>query len=329
MRRDFSFHTLDLSVHSDVEPFAEAFDRCYAGSFLPGRRSSMQVELRVGDDGPFPSHGVSAGGETRLCGARCYYEDGRLFGVTEDGTLAVEYELATDRLRVRLGDGYRENPHGIVIDVIRPLMQSFLLPLHGLKSLHGAVVARNGTVAFLAGDGGAGKSTTAIQAWRDGWNVLSDDGPLFALIDGHARALSSLDFVHVTDSTLTLFPELEPHRIGERDRRGKFAVDGRALATPQSRQKAVAITHYVELHRADVPSPRIQVLDRATTLRKLIAEQMFVIRSSRIRSVDPRLSQMSDWILELLSSFAHQAQSFRMLYADHHLAQLPALLETL
>lgn len=328
MHRLLSLHTLDLSITTDLEAVGPMLDRCYTSSVLPGVRSSLALDLRCGAIDSFRRPG-GIFAETTLFGARCYYHGGTLFGEGEQGGVGFEYELETDRLRIRLMDAYREQPHQIAIDVFRPLLQSFLLPLHGLKSLHGAVVARGDSGVFLAGRGGTGKSTTAIAAWRAGWNVLSDDGPLFTLLDGRAQALSSLDFVHVTGDTLALFPELVRHQIGDRDSRGKFAIDGCVLATPRSRQEPVAITHYVELHRTDVATPRVEPLDGNATLRALIAEQMFVVRSRAIRAADPRLSRMSELILELLTSFTSCARFHRLLYADVHLPLVPPLLEAL
>ena len=327
MFRQLSLHTLDLSISSDIDALACVVDRCYASNILDGPRSSMQIEISGEAEETFAPGAMFA--ETMLCGGHCYFDRGRLTGAAPDAALAFEYEFATDRLRVRVGAAHRADPHRIVIDVLRPVLQSFLLPLHGLKPLHGAVIARADRGVFLAGGGGAGKSTTAVQAASDGWDVLADDGPLFAFVGGAVRALSSLDFMHVSEKTLALFPDLERHRISGRDTRGKFAIDGRAVAANGSRQRPVAVTHYVELQRSNVAVPRLEPMDRAAMLRTLIAEQMFVVRNATIRSADPRLPQMSDFILDLLSSFARQAAFHRLVYADEHLAAVPGMLELL
>lgn len=327
MQRNLSLHTLDLSLTSDIEAIAGVVDRCYTSSVGPGQRSAMRIDILPADETMPQVRGVFA--ETTLCGTRCHYHDGRLSGAAEDGSIAVDYDLADDHLRVRVSDRHRDDPHHVAIDVLRPVLQSFLLPLHGLKSLHGAVVARDGKGIFLAGAGGAGKSTTALAAARAGWDVLSDDGPLFALVDGRALAFSSLDFMHVSDATLRLFPEFAAHRISGRDSRGKFAIDGASVASRRARATGVAIQHYVELHRSPVAAPRFEPLDRSAMLRALIAEQMFVVRNPRIRSADPRFAEMSAFILQLLSSFAAQAAFHRLDYADEHLARLPEMFASL
>jgi len=91
-----------------------------------------------------------------------------------------------------------------VSNLLRPILQSFLLPFHGLKTLHGAIVSKGGHTIFLMGSGGSGKSTTTAQLMRDGYDLISDDGPFFTIDGTAAIAMSSLDFLHVTKNTLDI-----------------------------------------------------------------------------------------------------------------------------
>lgn len=52
---------------------------------------------------------------------------------------------------------------------------SWNLARRGLVMLHGALVAREGTALAVLGDTGAGKSTIAVSALVDGWELLADD----------------------------------------------------------------------------------------------------------------------------------------------------------
>ncbi len=335
MHRTLLLHRLRVPIVSETFDITGLLRRLYTDNDLtcgaPQEMPAMSVQFeRAGAarSGSEADQGLFA--ETTLCGGRCYFRDGRFVARTEGQfSIALQYDLRTDVLEATLSDAYAVDEQSIVIDLLRPLLQSFVLPLHGLKSLHGAVAVRSDRAIFLAGEGGAGKSTTAIELALAGWDVLSDDGPLFALFDGKAKALSSLDFLHATGNTLAMYPQLERCRVGGRDRRGKYAID-RALLSPGEGWRVPAqIDAYIELHRAAVSRPRLVALHRRDLLRRLVAEHMFVFRNPRLRTADARMARVSDFIFALLTSLASSASFYRLEYDNHHLPELPRLLESL
>ena len=157
-----------------------------------------------------PARGVFA--ETNLCNGRCYYEAGRFYSANHgEYWHEMDYDLNTHTIRANLAGKYFDSGQAVISNMIRPILQSFALPFYKLKTLHGAVVHKDGRTIFLSGPGGMGKTTTAVQLMLAGYDLLSDDGPFFFIDSGNAYALSSLDYLHLTENTLRLFPELRTH----------------------------------------------------------------------------------------------------------------------
>ena len=146
---------------------------------------------------PWPNGAVFS--ENNLWEAACYHADGRFYAARNGGTAAsARYDFASSTIRAFVGGLFLTSGEYIVIDLIRPILQSFLLPFYGLKSLHGAVLHGHGKTIFLDGPGGAGKTTTALMLARAGFDVLSDDGPLF-VADGGRTFVLSLDGLRAPD----------------------------------------------------------------------------------------------------------------------------------
>jgi hypothetical protein len=324
-------HTLRVPVTSRGLDLGPHLARVYAGNDLTGAlgaSSTLPVDLEFGEPDEVEERATFA--ETSLCGGPCSFLDGTFVCRAEAGPgLSAAYDLRTDRLRARLAPSYADDPQAVVLDLFRPLLQSFLLPLHGLKSLHGALLVRDGRGLFLAGSGGAGKSTAALALALSGWHLLSDDGPLFTLAGGRVRGLSSLDFLHVSPRTLSIFPDLERHVVGRVDRRGKLALPLAAFPGAESRRRPVEVDLWVELCRGPVAAPRAVPVARPEVLRRLVAAEALVFRSRVVRKADPRLREASAFVLELLAALAARASFYRIDYADGHLPRLAPLLEAL
>ena len=199
--------------------------------------------------------------------------DGRFLRGQGRGTAAsARVRFASSTIRAFVGGLFLTSGQYIVIDLIRPILQSFLLPFYGLKSLHGAVLHGHGKTIFLDGPGGAGKTTTALMLARAGFDVLSDDGPLFVADGGRTFVLSSMDFAHLTEGTVRLFPELEPFVVGGKDSRGKFAVNLRPLQ-PSGSLAPLAVTHYIRLRRVSCSQPRLFPLEESARAARLCRQQ--------------------------------------------------------
>ncbi len=332
MRRTLHLHSLRFAISSETLDLGPFLDALYIDSALPDDvlpatpRTTLELRVELGEPSSVPSVTERPGAvfaENNLCGGPVWFADGR-FGARIDGPYpqAIEYDPVAGRLRTVVGGEFAGDPQAVVGRVIRPLLQSFVLPFHGLASLHGALVARDGRGVFLAGGAGAGKTTTALAFARDGWALLADDGPLFALADDGAVGLSSLDYLHVSAATLALFPELADGVVGGRDHRGKYAVSRRPCET-QALRHPVVVDTYVQLRRDATDRPRLRALRRAEVFRRLVAEAMTVFRASVFR--DDTFATYSQWCLRLLASFSERADPFLVEFGDDDLDVIPSL----
>ncbi len=333
MRRTLHLHFARFAISADALDLEPLFDRLYADNDLAADArfspAAMSFDLTVEDAAsarPAAPSGVFA--ETNLCGGRCYYADGTFTAAVDgDYPLHIAYDVETATCRARLSRRFLDHPQAVMGRVVRPLLQSFLLPFVRLKSLHAAAVARDGRGILLAGAAGAGKTTAAIQLTREGFTLLSDDGPLVTTTAEGAVVLSSLDYLHATESTLALFPELRAHVVGGLDHRQKYAIARSALPPGDGWRAPVPIRAYVELRRHRVDRPSIVPLDRRAVFAGLVRDSMIVFRHHEFRR--PRFAGYSAWTLDCLGAVAAGVRAFRLDYADHHLAELPRLLADL
>jgi len=334
MHRTLQLHFARLDISSEAFDLDPLLERLYAGNDLGAddrfRPAAMALALDVAGrgspDSSLPADAVFA--ETNLCGGRCYYSGGTLFALVDgDYPLRVECDLDSLTCRVQLDRRFLADPQAVIGRVVRPLLQSFLLPFVRIKPLHAAALARNGRSLLLTGSAGAGKTTAAIALARAGSTLLSDDGPLVTTTGDGAVVLSSLDYVHATDRTLALFPDLRAHVVGGRDHREKYAIARAALSTGDDWRVPMPIVAHVELCRCRTDHPSLVPVDRGAVFAGLVRESMVVFRRPVFRQ--PRFAAYSAWTLECLAAVVAGARAFRLEYADHHLPQLPRLLAAL
>lgn len=330
-------HVLNLDIHTaslDLRPW---IDRMYMSNdlraMLPSRASVLTLYVeRVDSEHAMeitrPPNAVFA--ETNLCTGRCYYHDGRFYSASDtEYWHEMEYDLDAHTIRANLGGIYLRHGQAVVSNFIRPILQSFILPFYGLKTLHGGVVSKDGHTFFLAGAGGAGKSTMAAQLMRDGFDLISDDGPFFTLDGDDARALSSLDYLHVTGTTLALFPELAPHIVGGKDNRDKYAVSRAALQRGDAWRRPLKVGTIVKLSRGAVGAPRLTPLDKQALLQALFTETMIVFRRSAFQDRASRFKAYSEFIFDVVAGVVRDVNGYQLEYANHHIADVPALLDDL
>ncbi len=267
--------------------------------------------------------------ETNLCNGRCYYEDGRFFSANHgDYWHEMEYDLNANTIRANLSGKYLDSGQFVISNIVRPILQSFILPFYGIKTLHGAVLSKGDRTMLLTGHGGMGKTTTAVQLMRAGYDILSDDGPFFFADGGHAYALCSLDYLHLTESTLGLFPELRARVVGAKDHREKFAVRMSDLPNGGAWKQPLPITHYIQLQRrANVASPRIKKINRNIVHRRLLDESMVIFRRAPFRGSAYPFREYSEFVFDLLTKVVQAAETFELEFSDQHLPQIPALLD--
>jgi hypothetical protein len=327
-------HFLKFDIQSKTLGIREWIDKLYVSNDLttkfPDKRKSLKliIESKNSPEASVivrPANGVFA--ETNLCTARCYYEEGRFFSANHgDYWHEMDYDLNLHTIRANVAGKYLRNGQALISHMIRPILQSFILPFYGMKSLHGAVVTKGGKTVFLSGQGGMGKTTSSIQLMRAGYDLLSEDGPLFFTDKGSAYALSSLDYLHLTQQTLDLFPELKTHVVGAKDHRRKFAVRMSDLPNGGSCTRPHQVSHYIQLQRRpDVVTPRIKRLNRNVVHRSLVDESMVIFRGALFQGINRQFSDYSGFVFDLLTKVVQGAETYELEYADHHLEQIPEL----
>lgn len=329
-------HFLKFDIQTSSLEFSNWIERLYCTNDLTARFPAKFKSLKLFVESrnspqciPIirPEQGVFA--ETNLCNARCYYQAGRFFSSNHgEYWHEMEYNLHTNTIRANLGGRFLESGQAIISNLIRPILQSFILPFYGIRTLHGAVVCKQGRTIFLHGRGGMGKTTTAIQLLEAGYELLSDDGPFFFIDGGLAKVLSSLDFIHITENTLRLFPQLRTLVVGVKDNREKFAVRISDLKNNGAWTEPHRITHYIQLQRRpDVDVPRLRKINRNTSHRILLDESMVIFRRAQFRhSADP-FGSYSQFVFDLLGKVIQAAEPYELEFADHHLSEIPALID--
>jgi hypothetical protein len=330
-------HVLNLEVQSRSLRVRPWIDRLYAfndlRAALPHRASKLTLEIERVDSRhaiPISVPETAVFAETNLCTGRCYYDRGRFFSTSESQYAhAMEYDIDAHLIRANLGGIYLENPQAIVSNLIRPILQSFILPFYGLKTLHGAVLSKGSYTTLLLGAGGAGKSTTATQMAHDGYDLIADDGPFFTLDGSRAYAMSSLDYLHVTDNTLSMFPELVPHVVGGRDHREKYAVARAGLRHSDAWRRPLHVDTIVKIRRGSVAQPRVTAYDKHALMQELLTESMTVFRPAAFRDRRAYFTAYSDFIFDIVTAVVKEAQAFELEFANHDLPEVPELIERL
>jgi hypothetical protein len=242
----------------------------------------------------------------------------------------MEYDLNNHVIRANVGGRFCDGGQAVISNMIRPILQSFILPFSGIKTIHGAVLTKEGRTVFLSGRGGAGKTTAALQLMRAGYTLLSDDGPFFFVDGGKAYALGSLDYVHFTADTLRLFSELQAHIVGDSDSRAKFAARISDIQPHHSWKDPHEVTHYVQLRRQrGLVAPRLTKISRNIVHRSLLDESMVIFRPRAFRVSPSPFTAYTELVFDLLMRVVQGAETHQLEFSDHHLTEIPALIEQL
>lgn len=332
-------HSLNFDIRSRSIAFSDWPDRLYRSNDLrsrfPSHTSSLTVEVeRAGsrfalDIEPInASNGVFA--EIPLSGGMCYFRDGKFFsGCNGEFASVSEFDPAHGTIRMNVSGRFdATDPSAILGLVAKPIMQSFVLPFFGLKSLHCAAVAQGDKTILLMGRGGAGKSTTALSLMQSGFALLSDDTCLFTYCDDQVFALSSLDCAHVTASTLELLPFLRQAVVGDIDHRAKFSVAPFDLQPNDAWKQPRRVTHVIDLVRTKVSHPCLTDSDSARATASLLSESMTVFRN-RAFSGDVTFERHSKLSFDVVTGLMRDARVMQLQFDDHQLSLVPQLLQDL
>jgi hypothetical protein len=328
---------LKFGIQTQSLEIGDWLDRLYVSNDLTNRfpEKVTSLELFIERKDAVSAHNIiiptnSVFAENNLCTGPCFYRDGHFLSTnSSDFWHELDYDLNADVIRVNVGGRFYDTPQFVITNVIRPILQSFILPFNRIKSLHGAVLSRGEQTFLLIGRGGVGKTTTALQLMRAGYQVLSDDGPLFFLSGGKAYVLSSLDYLHLTENTMKLFPELAKHRVGIKDHREKFCAGMRDVQTSLALAHPRCVTHCIRLKRRnDVDRPRAIRIAKNVIHRELVDESMIIFRQSCFRD-NIRFESYVSFVFELLSRIVQRADAFDLEFSDEHLSDIPSILDGL
>jgi hypothetical protein len=332
-------HSLKFDIRSRSIEFGDWPDRIYRSNDLTGvfpchvASLSLDVERagssdEIGIEPIDATNGTFA--EIPLSGGMCYYRDGRFYSECEgEFSNRVEFIPEANAIRMNIGGRFLDvPPSGLLGLVVKPIMQSFVLPFYHLKSLHAAVVARGDNTIMITGRGGAGKSTTALQLLLGGYALLADDTALFTTCDDHAVALSSLDSAHAAETTINLLPRLRDAIIGDIDHRGKYSISLQDLQPNDLWKEPRRVTHFIHLSRKPVSRPRFIADSAPHSTAALLGEAMTVFRSRAFAGQEmfERHSRLS---FDVITSLVRDARVLTLEFDNHHLGELPKLFDTL
>lgn len=337
MKIAFLLHFLTVEIETHSERLYQWLANSYASldqrSAFSGRESTYHLAFEeAGSSHALEIESLLDGilTEYSLGFGPCYYTPARFYsGVnTAEYNHEIQYDLASRRLKANIGKGYVQSEENFIYTIFRPLLRNFLLPFHGLKTLHGAVLTREDQAVFLYGAGGAGKTTLALQMMADGFSMLSEDSPFITRQDGgNVVALSSLDHPRVTEGTLALFPEYRSVLRGPCDISGKFAIDRFKLPPDKWATGPMVVRDIICLARAPGNALALVPMAKQALLATLLRESMVLFREPVFHQEGLPFQEMSRCVFEWISDFVNQANVYTLTYADEHLRDISGFLK--
>lgn len=265
-----------------------------------------------------------------LANAHCFYSDG-VFYSSAQGQFAhrIEIDIVKRSLRANIGGEFIESEESFIYNVMRDVLAKLLLPVNKLMSMHGAVVTNGPRTIFLAGDKGMGKSTIALKMLESGYRILSDDSPLFTVVDGKTVVLSSLDELSVTTNTLRLFPHLTEFVSRKREISGKFFVSRKALGESSLDYGPLPITDFIQLKRGICERPALTEVNKNRVTGELIKEFMSIFSPQITLECDPMyFKRATRFIFDTTSSMLIDARAYELCYDDRDLDTIPQLINS-
>lgn len=254
-----------------------------------------------------------------------FFGQDRFYGRAADGSLAVEIDVVNRTVRANLGAALCQSEETFIYCFLRDLLRKFVYPFSGFICLHGAVVTKGDRAILFAGDTGAGKSTLAMQFFRDGYSIVSDDSPLVASGDGECLVMSSLDELSITANTLALFPELSPYVRGVRDVSGKLYISRALVPSSRLNLEPVRLTDYVVLQRENCSAPSLIPVERAGLAGSILKEYMSIFSRLRVEADPGYFAKIDRHTFDCLTSLLTGVNTSTLRYADEHIRMLAQL----
>ena len=176
--------------------------------------------------------------------------------------------------------------------LLHPVMAA-VLRQRGLLVLHASTVISPEGAVLIAGDAGAGKSTTVAALAARGWVLQSDDVTALRLADGRLEALPGTRRVYLYEDSATRLgiDTAGLPRNPLRRRKAAVALQTEGVRTPSP------VTRIVHLRNGPVPEPCIERLAgraklamlQAALYGPLLAEEAAAALEVRTRALDIKM----------------------------------------
>lgn len=233
-----------------------------AGS-LPAGSEVFNVFVGTQDDlrALLPEEMVSAPGRN------VYADDGIRMIFSYEHALFSVYHAATAETFIWLCRDDRFEEKYITHPFVTEL--SWWAQRHGMLLLHGASVGVDGAGVVISGLSGSGKSTLSMSALLYDMDFVSDDYLLLSNRSGDVMSHHIFSSGYLTESTLRLLPEYEPHVIYKSEARNKYVIDLESFdkyLVSDLHIKAIVVPHI-----ANVSEPSITKTKSGQGLVNLIA----------------------------------------------------------
>lgn len=171
-----------------------------------------------------------------------------------------------------------------------------LIQQRGELALHACAVAKDGQAILIAGDSGAGKSTTAhTLVSRLGWNLCADDVSRFTQINGELHVHPAYPYIKIWNDVMegNGISSHETTPINRQKGKHRLPIQTQFQNTP------IPIQHIFFLKSAegqDCVSHSITGSDKFLQLRKLIYRPQYLNQTTTEDNVFEQLHQLSQSI---------------------------------
>lgn len=180
----------------------------------------LNMVVRVISSPPRLPAGVSS--VVEMPTAKCYQQGHRYFYTANDGSM-IQFDSVARNVQGFIRPGIQNDMSTICSLVSCPLIET--LKLAGRFYLHAAALSHNGIGYLITGDGGSGKTTSALNLVRNGFDYVSDDSLIFEKRDGVIQVCPWYYEFHISPDICRCYDELQ-HLFAEDLAEGeKFSVD--------------------------------------------------------------------------------------------------------
>jgi hypothetical protein len=203
---DFVVQSLPVALRCDAALYPELkdfFDSLWKDTG-ESTQEPLKMEVTVQSSPPQLPSGASVIVETPL--TKCLRDGQHHYYSAKDGSI-VRFDPKVRYCQGFIRPGIQHETSTICSLVSGPLIET--MKSAGRFYLHAAALAHNGIGYLISGDGGCGKTTSALNLVRSGFDYVSDDSLLLDHRDGVVRAYPwSLDF-HVSPGICGRYDELQ------------------------------------------------------------------------------------------------------------------------